>query len=342
VKAFRRLERAVLLVTLFLCIGMAAACTSSGSHVPSPSPSALSRSGHVWWGIGGGDVLGFLPHLEQVVGRPFAVVRKYSLWDSTIPGKITRETAANGAIPYVSWEVYRKDGTALTFADVANGSQDAWIHQQAQSIRDSGIRMFFTFMHEPEFGQGQGAKPQAGPPAQYVQAFDRVHRIFAQEHVANVVWVANLGERTFRGENGGADAWMPPPADYAYVGVDGYLKWPCEPQLGERSFAQIFGPAEEFARAAGKPLFIGEVGVQEFTACGNSAGTPNDKADWITAAAATMKRWPNVRAVCWTYGTNYKVKNDVTLVWNEDSSPQALAAFRKAGLDPYFGRTGWP
>ena len=47
-------------------------------------------------------------------------------------------------------------------------------------------------------------------------------------------------------------------------------------------------------------------------------------------------RAPNVRAICWTYGSNYKVKHDVTLVWSEDSSPQSLAAFTKAGRDPYF------
>ena len=124
--------------------------------------------------------------------------------------------------------------------------------------------------------------------------------------------------------------------------MDGYLKWPCEKQLGERTFEQIFAPAEQLSRQLGKPLFIGEVGVQEFTACGNPTGTPQDKADWITAAAATAKTWPNLRAICWTYSSNYQVKDGVTLVWNEDSSPQALAAFRKAGLDPYFGRMGWP
>jgi hypothetical protein len=134
---------------------------------------------------------------------------------------------------------------------------------------------------------------------------------------------------------------MPPPADYDYVGVDGYLKWPCEPRLGYRSFARMFGPAERFAKEAGKPLIIGEVGVQEFTACGRSSGSPAGKANWIAGAAATIKSWPNVRAICWTYGSNLKTNLNVTLVWNEDSSPQALAAFRAAGLDPYFLRAGW-
>jgi hypothetical protein len=29
------------------------------------------------------------------------------------------------------------------------------------------------------------------------------------------------------------------------------------------------------------------------------------------------------------------------LATNHDSSPQVLAAFRTAGLDPWFGRMGW-
>jgi hypothetical protein len=303
--------------------------------------SAAPHPGHVWWGLGGDDMPSVVPRMEREIGRPFAIVRKYSLWNRHIPSAIARTAAAHGAIPYVSWELYRKRGPQLTFADVANGSQDAWIRKQARAIRDSGIRMFFTFMHEPELAQGQGSKPQLGPASEYVAAFDRVHRIFQQEHVTNVVWVLTLIDRTYLGEHGGPHAWLPPPSDYSYLGVDGYLKWPCEKQLGERTFEQIFAPAEQLSKQLGKPLFIGEVGVQEFTACGNSTGTPQDKANWITAAAATAKTWPNLKAICWTYSRNYQVKDHVTLVWNEDSSPQALAAFRKAGLDPYFGRIGW-
>lgn len=329
---------------------LAAACTSpptpsssspTPSRVPRSLPSLAPHAGHVLWGIGGPDVLSFLPKVEAEVGRPFAVVRKYSLWNVPIPSQVALSAAAHGAIPYVSWEVYRKNEPALTFAEVADGSQDAWIRTQAESIKRSGIRMLFTFMHEPEFSQGQGAKPQAGPPSAFVAAFEHVHRIFQQMNVNNVVWVADLGSNTFAGLQEGPNPWMPPPSDYSLVGVDGYLKWPCVPRFGYRSFEQLFGPAETFARSVDKPLMIGEVGVQEFDACGNTGASPEGKASWIRSAAATIERWGDVRVICWTYGANYKLNHSVTLVWKEDSSSASLAAFRAVGLDPYFAASGW-
>lgn len=353
----RRASRAARLVPVAAGIALTlilSGCTStpsaapvlSGPSEPKPVPSLPIASigtnpGHVLWGIGGGNVLGFLPHLESEIGRPFAVVRKYSLWNEAIPGKVALAAAARGAIPYVSWEVYRQNAPALTFADVADGSQDAWIREQAGSIKRSGIHILFTFMHEPEFSQGQGAKPQAGPASEYVAAFEHVHRIFQQLGVTNVVWVADLGASTFAGLDGGPAAWMPPAADYSMVAADGYVKWPCEPGRADLTFSQLFEPAEAYAQSVGKPLMIGEVGVQEFNACGNAAGSPAGKADWIDAATKTIEHWPDVRVVCWTYGSNFKYDRGVNLVWSEDSTPRALAAFRAAGLDSYFRGSGW-
>jgi hypothetical protein len=354
-RASRAARLAPVVAAVALTALILAGCTLAPSTPPAPSSPPVSKpvpslpiasigthSGHVLWGVGGGNVLGFLPHFESEIGRPFAVVRKYSLWNEAIPGKVAQAAAARGAIPYVSWEVYRQGAPALTFADVADGSQDAAIRAQAESIKRSGIHMLFTFMHEPEFSQGQGAKPQAGPASEYVAAFERVHRIFQQMGVTNVIWVADLGASTFAGLDGGTSAWMPPASDYSMVAADGYVKWPCEPGRENLSFSQLFTPAESYAQSVGKPLMIGEVGVQEFDACGNVAGSPDGKADWIAAAAKTIERWPNVRVVCWTYGSNYKYDRGVNLVWSEDSTPQALAAFRTAGLDAYFRASGWP
>jgi hypothetical protein len=47
--------------------------------------------------------------------------------------------------------------------------------------------MFFVHART-EIARGQGAAT-ARLRLQYVAAFDRVHRIFEQEHAANVVWV---------------------------------------------------------------------------------------------------------------------------------------------------------
>jgi hypothetical protein len=320
------------------------ACTSGGNAQaappspkgPAPSPSA--PAGHVWWGIGGDHMLSVVPRLQQEIGRPFAVVRTYTPWDGHIPGAVVVMAATHGAIPYVSWDLHRTSGPQPTFADVADGSQDPVIRKQARSVRNSGVRMFFTFAHQPEVAREQGATQRLGSASEYVRAYERVHRIFEQEKALNVVWVVTLSDLTYAGANGGARAWLPAPGDYSYLGVDGYVTWPCE-QEGGRTFAQIFAPAERLSKKLGAPLFIGEVGDREPAACA-APTTAQEEANWITAAAATAETWPNLEAICWTYG-NDRTRGHGSRVLHQDSSPQALAAFRAAGLDPWFGRMGW-
>jgi hypothetical protein len=111
--------------------------------------------------------------------------------------------------------------------------------------------------------------------------------------------------------------------------------------VGRADLRADFAPAEQLSKQLGKPLSSARSASRSSPRATNPTGTPQDNANWITAAAATAKTWPNLRALCWTYSRSHQVKDHVTLVWKEDSSPQALAAFRKAGLDPYFGRIGW-
>jgi hypothetical protein len=301
----------------------------------------------VWWGVathseGGQCDMQVLANLEQDLGRKFSIFRKYTNWDQKLPTPQQMKLWNAGYVPYTAWTTYVNGSGDLTFADVASGRYDAYITQQAQSIKASGIHMFFTFQHEPEDGQGAG-DPQAGPPADYIAAFEHVHDIFDQVGVTNLTWVNTLTLGAFKGAHGkNAADWTPPSRYFDYVGVDGYVRFPCvkwddRPFL---TFKQTFQEAYDFAISLNKPLFIGEVGIIEQTSCGYP-GDPNAKAQWVADAIAQMRAWPGIIAICWSHViVNFLDKH--VLDYHVDSTPQALAAFERGSNDAYFKRFGPP
>jgi hypothetical protein len=283
-----------------------------------------------------------LANLEQDIGRKFSIFRKYTNWDQQLPTPQQMRLWNAGYVPYTAWTTYVKGSGDLTFADVASGAYDGYIAQQAASIKASGIHMFFTFQHEPEDGQGAG-DPQAGPPADYIAAFEHVHDIFDQVGVTNLTWVNTLSLGAYKGAHGkNAADWTPPSRYFDYVGVDGYVRFPCvkwelRPSL---TFKETFQEAYDLASALNKPLFIGEVGIIEQTSCGYP-GDPNAKAQWVADAIAQMRAWPRVIAICWSHViVNFLDKH--VLDYHIDSTPQARAAFLLGSDDAYFKRFGPP
>jgi chitodextrinase len=319
---------------------------SAVSDPPVPAQTLDQNSPAVWWGVathaeGALTDMQVLANLEQEIGRKFSVFRKYTNWDKRLPTAQQMRLWRQGYVPSTAWTTYVNGSGDLTFADVASGAYDSYITQQAESIKASGIHMFFTFQHEPEDGQGQG-DPQAGPPADYIAAFEHVHDIFDQVGVTNLTWLNTLTLGAFKHANGkAAEDWTPPPQYFDQVGVDGYVRFPCV-QWGDRpflTFKQTFQEAYDFAQGLNKPLFIGEVGIIEQDSC-DYAGDPNAKAQWVSEGIAQMRAWSGVAAICWSHViVNFLDKH--VLNYHVDSSPQALAAFLQGSNDPYFGRF-WP
>jgi chitodextrinase len=322
---------------------------SSAASPPVMITTSPSDTPTVWWGVathkeGSTSDRQVRQNLESTIGRDFVTFRKYANWTQNIPSNLQRSDWDNeGIMPFTAWTTYVKGAGDLTYADIASGARDAEIHAQAVRIRDSEIPMFFTFQHEPEDGQG-ATDPQAGPPQDYIAAYIRIHDIFEEEEVDNVTWVNTLTLASFKRSKGKtAEAWSPPPQYYDYVGVDGYVRWPCVQWDGRPffSFRDTFRESYEFAASLGKPLFIGEIGIIEQTSCGNTSGDPDAKADWYRETRAQMKAWPLVVGVAWTHAT-VNFLDSFLLDYHVDTSPGALEAFIEAGDDPYFGRSAPP
>jgi hypothetical protein len=274
---------------------------------------------------------------ETLIGRKLGMTRHYLRWDyPEIPSDVMVWSANNGRIPFMDWRPQRMNGVYVTWASIAAGNQDNYIQSVADSFKTrlGGRKVFLVFNHEPENDAvNNGA---AGTPTQelarareFKQAFTRIKKIFAARNVSNVKWVCTLVQGTFKGANGGADAWFPNGA--AYVGADGYNRGACSG--GWKSFQSLFKDAHDYAVAKGKNMVIEEWGCAPPNACGGSA--PETKAQWFTNAGDTLENWPQVKAVIYTHVNALFRGEQVDFRVNRPGTAE-LNAYRAVGQRAHF------
>jgi hypothetical protein len=185
------------------------------------------------------------------------------------------------------------------------------------------------FNHEMETS-GNTSK---GTPAEFIAAWRKWVSVFREVGVPNArfTWVATA--YAFRpGAPNAAQNFYPGDAYVDEIGADGYNWLDCRDGIvnSPRSFAEIFTDFRNFGAAhPDRPLVVAEWGSAE------SSTNPNEKANWIAGAQATLKQpaWGQ-----FTYVNYFHARHSATsrCIWHVDTSPQALAAFTAMGQDPYF------
>jgi hypothetical protein len=222
----------------------------------------------------------------------------------------------NGQIPWVSWSSSSTDGgSGYTDAEIASGSQDAYITQWAQAAKAWGHPLFLRFdweMNGNWFPWSPGV--DGNTAADYVAMWRHVHDIFTSVGATNVnwVWCPNIDP-----DNSLTSLASLYPGD-AYVDwtcLDGYNgddPWTSFQNLFQSTYNQITGSI-----APSKPMIIGEVGSTE---------TGGSKAKWITNMFSDLPTdFPDIHGLLWY---------DVTSPgpggysdWPIESSSSSIAAF---------------
>lgn len=244
--------------------------------------------------------------LEHHVGRRLDTTHYRMPWTSPLVNRFTKWSHQTHHTPILSWFARTSKGL-VSWQGIAQGHQDAWITQQARSLKASGWEGYFCFHKEPE---------DEGTPENWKAAYRRVHQIFNNVGVTKMKWVVCLMASTYAA--GRAGLWLP--GEFAMLGVDGYNRYNCF-HTKWRSFEEIFTPAHNFAAAHHRKLYIVESGCVE--------GEPGRKAEWLRNARAQLKRWPNVA------GISYNNEN-TDCSYYVTSTASSLAAYRAMGQDSYF------
>ena len=239
----------------------------------------------------------------------------YLTWQAEFP-RLSDVVAANqGSTLLVSWT--GTDSTA-----VSSGRVDNVIRQRAREVRAIGKPVFLEWRWEMDRPNLRGV---AGTPAQFILAWKHVRAIFAQQHVSNVAWVWCP---TGKGFEPGGDA-------AAYYPGDDEVDWICAdvyPGFGPyRSFGDVARPFLDWASHHRKPVMIGEFGVPQ-------RYPPQQRAQWLSAAAQTVREDPQVKALVYFDADAFGATAAEGMAINDGTA--AMQAFRRIADSPYFNPRG--
>lgn len=338
--AGRRARRAGVRITALgaACALLTAACTASPEQAPAtPEAAAECRPGPpseilvppcgAWWGMhvpypDDGDAVGAVTAWEKRIGRKLDMVSYYHDMSLTPSGELLNDQErrlGRDRILLLAWETELwRDGGQRTWADLASGRLDKEIvDPQARRIKAYGKPVIISFDGEMEIRPAQ-----TGTPEEYVAAFRHLHDRFAELGVDNVIWAwVVTGYLPLK------DRWKafyPGPEYVDWIGFDQYNYYPCR---GDRwqSFTEVIKPTYDWFQANGfadKPIMLGEYGTE------HDPDRPRAQGEWYADLADALRAMPAIKAVVqW----NDKADCDFRL-----RGEGAVAAFGRAGADPYF------
>jgi Bacterial Ig-like domain/Glycosyl hydrolase family 26 len=333
-----RTRTASISAALIIAIGSAGtaaapALAGIGSHHPSQRHHALATNGPTLPSTGSlfgafvavGDRTGSNQTkaeaaFEAMVGRKMALDKEGYAWDEDWPDSFDNASRDQGRTLVFEWNASLFGGGVISWSDIADGLHDAEIDARAQDLKAFGAPAFFVFHHEPEDEVGE-----AGTTQDFIDAYQHVHDRFVADGVTNVSYVLQLLAFTYA--QGEADQYYPGDGYVDLLAADGYNWYSCPGRTDPwKTFAEVFQGFHDYGVAKGKPLFVQEFGSME------DPDDPGHKGQWITDAAATIKGWPQIKAVAYYHNGSPGANCD----WWVDTSQASLDAFQAMGADSYF------
>jgi mannan endo-1,4-beta-mannosidase len=299
----------ILLVTMMVGIGGFAASTSLGAKRSQYASAPHCQRCNSLWGVTLGPPVprSWVPvrSFEHMIRKNSSLVPFGSPFVSCTHGRCTsvgfprgfmQTVRAHGAIPFLSWASEQTPGKvkepSFTLSAIIKGRYDGYIRSFAHAAAVWGHPFFLRFdweMNGNWFPWSTGVNGNTS--AEYVLAWQHVHRIFTLQHASNASWV-----------------WCPNiDPDHLWANLrrlypgDGYVDWTCldgynwGTDRGRwQTFDQLYGST--YARivdtiAPSKPMMIGEV---------SSNGAGGSLPRWIVRMFAELpSRYAKVHGVIW-------------------------------------------
>ncbi len=299
-----------------------AGASASAPPVAKATPQVVTKGGGpvplrpgkvmlgAYLGLEGRSLTESLALRRSQLGRDERIVHVFYDFDDTLPYAV--ESLPAGATPMVSWR-----GCPLT--DITSGASDALIIRAARQLKRMGRPVLLRWGWEMngDWYKWSAARNNKDSKA-YVAAWQRLHRIFAEQKATNVSWVWSPNWNSAPIADWNTFAALYPGDSYVdWVGVSGY-------NLHRETPDTMFGGIYR-AYAARKPIMITEVGSMD------RGG--RTKADWITLFAAWVEAHPGVGAVTW-FDTDTHPGYDEK--WRIDTDAESLAAYRAMAASARF------
>lgn len=299
------------------------------------------------------DVPAVLDEFINNFGRP-DYVGMYREWGGNIltPADIATLDARR-IIPTISWE--DTESHKPTIAEIASGSQDAYIDAQAAIIKAYGKPVIIRLFWEMNLSWMFGERPD---PDSYIAAWKHVVERFKAKGATNALWFwcpsidYDRGEGTHFETTHDFFPYFPGDEFVDYVGADGYSTAFFDEETKAPGWATIreifFYTYSCLAGLSEKPFIIGETGVEELAGGGGltlgegtlGGGTLGGtlskgaaKAEWLLQGLLTTlpQVFPRIAAVFY-----FNRHNEGEPEWEIDSSTTSHDAFAEVMFTPLY------
>ena len=300
--------------------------TPRATAAPTPKPPAPPAGTNLALGVWSGQPWnpGSLDAVKSLLGGNPSIFLTYQHWLDRGPQFLAGDASAirnRGAAWVVTWE---PDYSLQQIAQ-KDASSEKFITDWAKAAAAWGHTIYLRPMHEMNgdwYPWGRGVN--GNTPADFVNAWRRMHDIFVAQGATNVKWVWCPNVRY--GSNYPLADLYPGSGYVDWLCLDGY-NWGLDHHLGQpkwQSFEEIFGATyrELIALAPGKPMMIAE------TASTENGG---NKAQWILQTFLNdVPKYPVVKAVMWFN------QSDGPSNFTINSSGASLSAFKQV-----FNSSAW-
>lgn len=267
---------------------------------------------------------------ENSLGYKFNFIMTYTEFYKPFPSKLVADTYADGRIMMMTWHPVMDPGlSTVIIPNIVNGDYDAYITEWAQQVKNVGEPVFVRIANEMNGDWDPWCDWFFSKDADlYIEAWQRIHKIFDQQGVDNAIFVWNPHDRSFPDFKWNSAEVYYPGADYVdWVGLTGYNNGTGNSGETWRNFNEVYQPIynEYLLKYPGKPFMITEFSSSELG---------GNKAAWINQAMVYLALYPNIRIAVWYDQT------DGRRLYRIDSTPEAKAAFRLGLTNPYFLTNG--
>jgi hypothetical protein len=275
---------------------------------------------------------------EQAIGRSVDFVYRYHDVNDVIPDAEEKDWVSRGKLLHIA--IAARDFSNATRGDirwkqVADGEFDTSLLAQANGVASLKVPVFMTFEQEASQKQKLAA---LGTPADFKAAWRHLHDLYVRAGTTNAVWTWVM---TGSDDNLTSAGQLWPGNDY----VD-WISWNVYNQSGCKgnriamdkfiSFQDKMLIFYNWMKAQGpglgidtsKPVMISETGSAQYQ------GDLKATADWYAAIPATLKAYPQIKAIGLWDSTDSYCNYDFTDV------PDIASGVRAASLDPFLDLHG--
>ncbi|MEU9150730.1 glycosyl hydrolase [Streptomyces sp. NPDC048417] len=243
------------------------------------------------------------------IGKQPNVLEYYAAFGDGFDTSGVRRINQAGALPFMAWEPFKP-----SLKSIVDGASDAYIKKTAADIVRLNLPIAISFGHEMNGDWYAWGRTKA-EPADFAAAYRHIHDLFQDAGATNVIWV-----------------WTPnvinpmPNVDLKqYYPGDSYVDWAgmigYYTLTGEHTFSTLYGPTmREIRTFTKKPFFIAETAAQ---------GGERRRAD-VEDLFDGVKEHDDVLGFVWF---NIPKRAD----WRIETSPLAMATYRKRAADSGFG-----